>query len=428
MLRSSYIHEDEQRHVFRVDRESMTSEEVFAAERDAIFAHCWLYLGHTSEVRATGDFVRREVAGQPLFFARGKDDRIRAFFNTCPHRGATVWRQDSGNAKAFQCFYHAWTFGLDGALTGMPDQAGYSEVFDRDEVGLREVARCEIYRGFIFVCFDENVVSLHDYLAGARDALDLIVDAADGAAEILGGTHEYGINANWKLLVENSIDGYHGLPVHETYFKYLTRIEQRATRENGTDDATPKTIVGRALDLGGGHAMVEYQAPWGRPIAKWSPLFGTPARAEIAAIREHLRAKHGEERAERMVGLNRNLLIFPNLVVNDIMAVVVRAIWPTSASRLLVRAWQLAPESETAGPRERRLEAFLTFLGPGGFATPDDVEALESCQAGFACSGVRWNDISRGMSREPQTVDEFQMRVFWRRWSQMMGGRVAIPA
>jgi len=428
MIGPSYIHEDEQRHVFRVNRATMTSEDVFSAERDAIFAHCWLYLGHTSEIRAVGDFVRRDVAGQPLFFTRGKDERVHAFFNTCPHRGATICRQDSGNAKAFQCFYHAWTFSLEGALTGMPDAAGYGESFDRTAVGLTEVARCETYRGFIFVCFDPDVVPLHDYLAGARDAIDLIVDAADGATEILGGTHEYGIRANWKLLVENSIDGYHGLPVHETYFKYLARIEQRASLENGTDDTTPKTIVGRALDLGGGHAMVEYQAPWGRPIAKWSPLFGVPARAEIAAIRERLRAKYGEERAERMVGLNRNLLIFPNLVINDIMAVVVRSIWPTSASQLLVRAWQLAPESETAGPRERRLEAFLTFLGPGGFATPDDVEALESCQAGFAASGVTWNDISRGMNREPQTVDEFQMRVFWRRWAHLMGGRVAIPA
>jgi p-cumate 2,3-dioxygenase alpha subunit len=425
---ASYIYEDEQRGIFRVNRSSMTSETVFAAERDAIFSRCWLYLGHASEVRANGDFVRRTVAGQPLFFARGKDGVVRAFFNTCPHRGATICRQDAGNAAAFQCFYHAWTFALDGALTGMPDAAGYGEAFDRTQAGLREVPRCETYRGFIFVCFDERVVPLPEYLAGARDVLDLIVDAADGAAEIIGGAHDYGIQANWKLLVENSVDGYHAAPVHETYMKYLSRIEQRAARETGTDDTAPKAIVGKASDLGNGHAMVEYQAPWGRPIAKWSPLFGMPAKAEIAAIRERLRAKHGDARAGRMIDFNRNLLIFPNLIVNDIMAVVVRTIWPTSATAMKVRAWQLAPESETVGPRERRLEAFLTFLGPGGFATPDDVEALESCQAGFACSGVHWNDISRGMTREPLTIDELQMRVFWRRWSQMMGARDAVPA
>jgi p-cumate 2,3-dioxygenase alpha subunit len=423
-----YVIDDEARGIFRVERVTMTSEDVFAAERATIFARSWLYLGHTSEVRASGDFVRRTIAGSPLFFTRAKDGAVHAFFNTCPHRGATICRQDAGNAKVFQCFYHAWSFGLDGELVGLPDEAAYGAGFDRAEMGLREVPRCESYRGFIFICFDPEAVPLTEYLAGAKDILDLIVDAADGAAEIIGGTHDYSMNANWKLQVENSVDGYHGLPVHETYFKYLTRIEQRAAEQYGTNDASVKAVIGDAVDLGNGHAVIEYQAPWGRPIAKWSPLFGPSAKGELDAIRARLRATYGEERARRMVDLNRNMLIFPNLVINDIMAVVVRTIWPTSATRMLVKAWQLAPESETAGPRERRLEAFLTFLGPGGFATPDDVEALESCQAGFACSGVRWNDISRGMKRAPQSVDELQMRVFWRRWAQMIGARTAVPA
>jgi len=423
-----FIIDDEARGIFRVNRATMTSEAVFAAERAAIFAQSWLYLGHASEVRASGDFVRRTIAGSPLFFTRGKDGAVRAFFNSCPHRGATICRQDAGNAKVFQCFYHAWSFGLDGELVGLPDEAAYSDGFDRAEMGLREVPRCESYRGFIFICFDADAVPLTQYLAGAKDILDLIVDAADGAAEIIGGTHDYSMNANWKLQVENSVDGYHGLPVHETYFKYLTRIEQRAAAQYGTNDASVKAVIGDAVDLGNGHAVIEYQAPWGRPIAKWSPLFGPEAKGELEAIRARLRSKYGEERARRMVDLNRNMLIFPNLVINDIMAIVVRTIWPTSATRMLVKAWQLAPESETAGPRERRLEAFLTFLGPGGFATPDDVEALESCQAGFACSGMDWNDISRGMKRAPQSVDELQMRVFWRRWAQLIGARAAVPA
>ena len=423
----AYIQEDEQRQIFRVHRSTMTSEEVAAREQASIFYRCWLYLGQESEVRAPGDFIRRTIAGQPLMLIRGKDGETRCFFNTCPHRGATICRQDAGNAKVFQCFYHAWTFGTDGALIGVPDEAGYGEGFRREEMGLRPVPRCESYRGFIFVCFDPNAQSLVEYLARAKEYIDLIVDAAEGAAEIVGGTHEYAIDANWKLLAENSVDGYHGLPTHETYFKYLTRIEKRAATETGVDNTSVKGVFGRAVDLGNGHAVVEYEAPWGRPIAKWSPLFGLRAQPEIEAIRNRLRDRYGEERARRMVDMNRNMLIFPNLVINDIMAVVVRAIWPVSATRMTVRAWQLAPVAETEGPRERRLEAFLTFLGPGGFATPDDVEALESCQAGFACFGVEWNDLSRGMNREPQTVDELQMRTFWRRWSQLIADRGAVP-
>ena len=70
-----------------------------------------------------------------------------------------------------------------------------------------------------------------------------------------------------------------------------------------------------------------------------------------------------------------------------------------------------------------RLDSFLTFLGPGGFATPDDVEALESCQIGFRATENEWSDISRGMLRPaPLSTDELQMRGFWRQWHAHMQG------
>jgi p-cumate 2,3-dioxygenase alpha subunit len=75
--------------------------------------------------------------------------------------------------------------------------------------------------------------------------------------------------------------------------------------------------------------------------------------------------------------------------------------------------------------RAKRLDSFLTFLGPGGFATPDDMEALESCQAGFLADGVEWSDLSRGMLSEPRPVDELQMRAFWRRWNALVSEPVA---
>ena len=85
-----------------------------------------------------------------------------------------------------------------------------------------------------------------------------------------------------------------------------------------------------------------------------------------------------------MADVNRNLLIYPNLVVNDIMAVTVRTFMPSAPDRMDVTAWELAPRDELPALRQRRLDSFLTFLGPAGFATPDDVEALESCQQGFS--------------------------------------------
>jgi len=406
------VDDDAAHHRFRVHRNTMTSPEIFRDEVERIFGHSWLYVGHESEVAAPGDYVRRPVGGRPVFVVRGaKSGNVHVFHNTCTHRGAVVCRHKSGNAKVFQCFYHAWTFDSDGKLTGVPDRDAYSAKLDFSQLGLRPVARVENYRGFVFASFDENVTDLVTYLAGAREYLDLVIDSGDGEMEIVKGTNEYCIGANWKLLAENSIDGYHAVSTHDTYFKYLVAL---GTNLKGG-------VQGTARDLGNGHAVLEYAAPWGRPIAKWEPLFGEHARQEIAAVRAGLVGKYGPKRASRMADVNRNLLIYPNLVVNDIMAITVRTFMPSAPDRMDVTAWEMAPRDELPALRQRRLDSFLTFLGPAGFATPDDLEALESCQQGFSSGGVEWNDISRGMDRVPQANDEAQMRTFWRQWQRQMG-------
>ena len=404
---------EEERHRFRVHRSSMTSPEIYALELERVFSHSWLYVGHDSEVSAPGDYVRRPVGGRPLFMVRGvRSGEIRVFHNTCSHRGAVVCRKDSGNAKVFQCFYHAWSFNTEGALVGMPGRDAYGDGIDFSTLGLRPVARMESYRGFVFASFDPDIVGLEDYLAGAKEYLDLVADGL-GDPEIISGTNQYAIDANWKLLVENSMDGYHAAPTHDTYFKYLVSL--------GTDLGAGLDGIGRGL--GNGHGVIDYRGPWGRPIAQWEPMFGDDARVEIARLRADLVERFGEERAARMAETNRNLFIYPNLVINDIMAVTVRTFMPVSAERMEITAWELAPREELPELRQRRLDSFLTFLGPGGFATPDDIEALESCQQGYRSGGIEWNDISRGMARDPLTDDEEQMRSFWRRWDQQVSGR-----
>ncbi|WP_226369823.1 aromatic ring-hydroxylating oxygenase subunit alpha [Pseudonocardia oceani] len=404
---------EEEGHRFRVHRSSMTSPEIHALELERVFAHSWLYVGHESEVREPGDYVRRPVGGRPLFMVRAAKSReIRVFHNTCSHRGAVVCRKDSGNAKVFQCFYHAWSFDTEGKLVGVPGRDAYGEGLDFSELGLRPVARMASYRGFVFASYDPDIVELDEYLAGAKEYLDLAADGL-GSAEIISGSNQYAIDANWKLLVENSIDGYHAVPTHDTYFKYLVAL--------GTDLSTGVDGVGRSL--GNGHAVIDYHAPWGRPVAKWEPMFGEDGREEIARLRADLVERFGEERAARMAETNRNLFVYPNLIINDIMAVTVRTFMPVSADRMEVTAWELAPADEMPQLRQRRLDSFLTFLGPGGFATPDDIEALESCQQGFRSGGIEWNDISRGMARDPHADDEEQMRAFWRRWHEQVSGR-----
>ena len=412
------IIDDREKGIFRVHRSAMTSDELFRREREFVFSKCWVYLGHESEVENPGDYRRRTVAGRPLFFARGRDGQVRVFLNTCPHRGALICRRDEGNAEVLQCFYHAWTFNTRGELIGVPGEDAYGPGWDRGELGLKSPPRVESYRGFVFVSFNPYVEGLVTYLAGAREYLDLIVDQAEEGMRVIAGSNKYTMKANWKLLSENSLDGYHLPTTHRTYVEYIASL---GTDHSGVSmDARPPG-VSRAL--GNGHCVSENLAVNGRPVARWHPLYGEEAREPIARARRRLVDKYGEERAYRMTDISRNLLIYPNLVINDIMAITIRYFEPLAPDEMAVTAWHLVPREESEAMLATRLDSFLTFLGPGGFATPDDVEALESCQMGFAASEVERSDISRGMlNPEPGTSDELQMRGFWRQWHAHMQG------
>jgi p-cumate 2,3-dioxygenase alpha subunit len=407
------IIDDRDKRVFRINRRALTDPHILGLEQERVFRRCWIYAGHESEAPHPGDFCARRVAGRPVILVRGSDGQIRVLLNTCRHRGALVCREPAGNANTFQCPYHAWTYNNRGELVGVPGEDAYSEAFDRRQLGLATAPRVESHRGFLFISFDPTVEGLADYLADAKEYLDLVSDQSAVGMEIVGGTQAYSMRANWKLLVENSIDGYHGIPTHQRYFTFLA--------DSGVALRGGPSIPGEAKALGNGHAVMEYGAPWGRPIARWVPAFGEAKKAELEAIQQALENRFGAERAYRMAQLNRNLFIFPNLIINDITAITVRTFFPVSADYMEISAWALAPKEESPENRALRLDNFLTFLGPGGFATPDDVEMLESCQRGFINREVEWSDMSRGMQRaKPLPTDELQLRTFWRRWNELI--------
>ena len=412
----SMLRVDDERGIFQVSRRAFVDAGVMDREFEAVFDKCWLYLGHESELPKPGDFVARTVARRNILFTRDAQGALHAHFNTCPHRGATVCRESKGNARVFQCFYHGWVFGCDGKLKGQPGEERYTEGHKASGVGnLTAVPRFDRHAGFCFISFDPDVVPLTEYLAGAKDILELIASHSDSGMTIVEGAQEYAIRANWKLLAENSIDGYHALTTHASYLDYL---------KNMAGGLAPIPLSGRSFDLGNGHAVLEYKAPWGRPIAQWVPMFGEQGKLEMEAIYSRLVARLGEDRARRISTHNRNLLIFPNLVINDIMAITIRTFYPEAPGQMIVNGWALAPREESDWARKYRLFNFLEFLGPGGFATPDDVEALQSCQLGFAnAASADWSDISKGMGNpEPSYDDELQMRVFWTRWNALVAG------
>jgi p-cumate 2,3-dioxygenase alpha subunit len=413
--------DDRERGVFRVHRSSMTSPAVHALERERIFNRCWLYAGHESEVEQPGDYIRRRVAGRPVFLVRGQDGEVRVFLNTCPHRGALVCRQDAGNAEVFQCFYHAWSFNDRGDLVGLPDEEGYAEGFDRSERGLLAPPRVSNYRGFYFVSFSPDGEDLATYLGEATEYFDLLISQSDtglGLA-VVPGALRCGIATNWKLFVENSFDLYHAPSVHQTLFSYLKRLGH----DSAAITARP---YGQVRPLGNGHAVLEMPTVGGgRPVAKWHPMYGEAAKSEIEGIRARLQDRLGEETMERIAGSSRLLIIYPNLVLHDSAAPGIWTIWPDRPDFMELTIQVVCAKEDVGARLERRLSHFELGVSATGYLHPDDVEALESCQAGFDAPEMEWSDVSRGMHREAHGRDELQMRTFWRQWHAQVQGYAA---
>lgn len=399
----SLFQEDEAAGIFRFSPKVYCDPELFRDEQQRIFGRCWLYAAHESEVPNRGDFITRRVGGRPLLIVRGGDDKVRLFHNSCRHRGAMVCRERSGTAKNFTCFYHYWTYDNAGRLIGVPGQDSYGPGFARDGMGLYE-ARAESYRGWIFVCFSPDTMSLVDYLAEARELLDMILDQDEAGSVILPGAHEYSMRANWKMLMENTVDIYHLNSTHSRFmYDYLPHVL-------GLKPPDPRTANDGALSpraLGNGHAVIEYK--------KFSGIADE-------AKRQAWQAKFGVERANRMLDYTRTLLLFPNTLFIE-QRRVVRTTFPLAPDHSEVTGYPLMPAIDDPEVRKQRLDIYLSFLGPAGFATPDDNEVMELIQknCGTLPEGAMI-ECSRGMtSAAPKPQDEAQMRAFWRQWRAVIG-------
>jgi p-cumate 2,3-dioxygenase alpha subunit len=436
-LQRKLVDIDLARHRFRVNRDAYRSAEIFEKEKQLIFSKCWLYVGHVSELPAKGDFIARTVGGGDLIFMRGRSGEIGAFFNSCTHRGTRICREKRGSTKSFACPYHGWVFNSDGKLVSMNAARGFDADINADgALNLRKVPRLEEYRGFYFANYNSAAISLVDYLAGAKEYLDSMCDQSEAGLVVLPGEHSYSINANYKYLCENSYDGYHLLPVHISYLEFLDDRLKAGGGEGAVNFiATLFNKQGRGRGVGNGHGALESWVPTGRPVASWIPPWGLEIKKEIEAKRAWLEQRFGKERADFISDVQKNLVIFPNLVINDNVGMIVRTIEPVSAASMRVNSWALGPSDESAPLRAIRLDNFVSFLGPSGFGSADDIEMLELCQRGIEHSPVEWNELSKGMNgAEDSRVevcgpdDEGQMRAYWSQWDRMMRGVETLEA
>ncbi|WP_299453710.1 aromatic ring-hydroxylating dioxygenase subunit alpha [uncultured Pigmentiphaga sp.] len=184
-----------------------SSPEIAAQEKDRIFMKEWLCVAHVDELPNPGDYLTKEIVGEPFVVTRNAEGQIVAFMNMCLHRGVAV-AYGTGNAKDFSCPYHAWLYDLDGKLVTAPRLEN-----DSAPLGNSRLHRLHsvVWRGWIFVTFNPNPIPFEEHIGVLGDELWWF--QTDQCA--LADKMVLEIDCNWKLLVENLVDIYHVPVIHK---------------------------------------------------------------------------------------------------------------------------------------------------------------------------------------------------------------------
>lgn len=186
-------------------------------DRGAVFDRAWQLVAHVSQLRGAGDHVVANLGGLPVIAVRGADDAIRAFHNVCRHRAGPIAQCDGLGAKALRCRYHGWTYTLEGQLRSAPEMKDAVD-FDVSSIHLPQLA-VKIWQGLVFAAVDEaNAPAFDAFVAGIDARL-----GADRGLEHYGNHHRasYDIDCNWKVYVDNYLEGYHVPHVHPGLNKLL---------------------------------------------------------------------------------------------------------------------------------------------------------------------------------------------------------------
>jgi phenylpropionate dioxygenase-like ring-hydroxylating dioxygenase large terminal subunit len=242
---------------------------VFARERVRLFERSWLYAGHAAQLAEPGSYFTLRVGDIPLVVVRDRDGILRAFVNVCRHRGAEVVARE-GRCTTLQCHYHAWTYGLDGALRAAP-RSEADPAFDCDELGLRP-ARIGAWGPFLFVNADADAAPLADTLGPLPDIV------RDGGIDVDAVTFHarapYSLAANWKVAVENYLECYHCAVAHPG-FTELVDVSPEAYRLE-----RHPTFASHYAPLRDGSAEGQFHLIW--PATKVNIM---PGRANISVGR-----------------------------------------------------------------------------------------------------------------------------------------------
>jgi phenylpropionate dioxygenase-like ring-hydroxylating dioxygenase large terminal subunit len=416
-----------------VSREIFFDRDIYRQELERIFARVWLYLAHESQLPKAGDFVTNYMGEDPVIVCRDAGGKVRAFLNSCRHRGMKICRTDAGNARQFTCPFHGWTYAVDGRLIGVPlQEQAYGAAIDRADWGLVEVPKLASYGGMIFACWDAGAASLDDWLGELRWYLDIMLERPLGGLEVVPGQQRYACNANWKIASENFAGDCYHLPYsHGSLFRLK---EVRPLNPVGINMADRLYHV----SVANGHGLTSLNTRDERYEADLA--MAKDMGREVVDYVEASHARLAERLAPAQVrayalGFGN---IFPNFSFNDFSALRPTGfyLWlPKGPDRIEAWQWCLVDRAAPKAVKDIARVDFTRVQATSGIAGQDDTENFEQVtEATRGVVGRRQDFIYRmGLEREgtiplpgyPGLIGRYYsengQRNLYRTWAELMG-------
>jgi phenylpropionate dioxygenase-like ring-hydroxylating dioxygenase large terminal subunit len=401
-----------------ISRRIFVELEIYEQEQRQVFARCWLYLCHDSQIPLPGDFFTTYMGEDPVLVMRDGDGQVRAFLNVCRHRGNRLCRGDSGNAASFTCAYHGWTYGNDGRLTGVPYlKEAYHGELDRGQWGLVPVAQLDQYKGLWFATFDADAPPLRDYLGDMAWYLDSFFDRRDGGVEVIGGVHKWIMPCNWKFPAENFAgDGYH-VP-----WSHVSAVQTGS----GGDFRVKPDSAGRALSFGNGHSI----------MTVGPDMMADPPNPDVVAYEARIVPEMRQRLGSRLdLGKPIAGTVFPNFSILRPTSRTIRVWHPRGPDKTECWAWVFVDKAAPPEVKKALRLAGARVFGPAGTFEQDDMDNWQGCtQTGRGTVARRYPlnyemgrgrerfDEERGGVASDYRYSESNHRGFYRHWAELMAG------
>jgi benzoate/toluate 1,2-dioxygenase subunit alpha len=417
----------------RVHRSLYVDPDIFQLEMERIFGRAWVYVCHETQLPNPGDFLTTHIGLKPVIACRDRSTgAVGVFYNRCGHRGAIVCNVPQGNVRRFRCAYHGWVFETDGKLSSVPLEEPYYQGVDLSDsaYSLVRLPRVESYGGFVFASGDADAPDLQAYLGPLARSIDQILALSPvGEIEIRGGVHKYLFHGNWKLQLENVIDGYH------PSFSHVSTLDEegRQFRRRGEEAEGPRIGQGRSEDPSAAIGNMTLEAyPDGHSVSGGLPDRGSKSGPVYEEYVRQMVAAHGKERTAEILGADwHNTFYYPNLVI-QLLAQHVRVVKPVAVDRTEVWVYPILLK----GVPEEMNHAVIRYLNISHAAASliqtDDLENFKRIQRGLATDGAEWVSFERGLAVDDLHQagasyavgsSELPMRMQYKAWQRYMLAR-----